>query len=79
MGSAEMQCIVCEAAPRAGVLFLHVLEGLFGDPLQDSVPVISEHHPPCPPSIHSNGKRHHRKHLSAFFEVCLDDCSAPIL
>lgn len=46
MGSAEMQCLVCEAAPRAGVLFL---EELYGDLLQASVSLIREH---LPPPIH---------------------------
>lgn len=50
----EVQCIVCEAVPRADVLFLHVLEELYGDLLQASVPPIREHlqPPPPPPPIH---------------------------
>lgn len=53
MRSAEMQCIVCEAAPRAGVLFLCVLEELCGDLLQASVSLIGEH---APQSICRMGK-----------------------
>lgn len=78
MGSAEMQCVVCEAAPNAGILFLRVLEELYGDLPHASVSLIREHTHPHP-SIHSTGKRHPRKPLSGVFEVCVGGCSAPIL
>lgn len=72
MGSAEMLCVVCETAPKAGFLF-PISEELYRELLQTFVPQLGNKH-----NI-STGKRHHRKYLPGFCEVCVDSCCAPIL